>query len=227
MPSPPPTARLPADRGPAAPGATGGTARSTGWPADRCPPAPLVLAGELCLPPGTAPEGARAVVGDVLVVGPDLTPAHRAAALALLLPHGHGVLVRATAAWVWTGEPSIRPARADLAVPPSPPPLPGPRPAPGRSAMAVRRTRWSPGTPWSRLAGVAVTHPAATAAECARRLPEAVARRCVLALRREARVDLDEVVGLLRAAARARAPAPPGTAEALRLLATLDRPTRR
>ena len=197
-----------------------------GWPGDRCPPFPLVLAGELCLPPGTVPEGARRVLGDVLAVAPDLTPAHRAAALALLLPHGHGVLVRATAAWVWTGEPSLRPARADLAVPPSPPGLPGPRPAPDRSAVAVRRTRWSPGTAWSRVAGVAVTVPVATAAECARRLPEALARRCLVALVRAAQVDLDEVVALLRATARARAPAPPGTAEALRLVASMDRPTR-
>lgn len=212
----------------AAPAATGRSylqAAGDAWPGDLCPPAPLVLAGELCLPPAAAPEpvpeGARPVLGDVLVVAPRVTASHRAAALALLLPHRHGVVVRATAAWVWTGAPCLRPCRVDLAVPPSPPGLPGPGPAPRRAGLPVRRTRWTAGTPWSLVAGVAVTTPASTAAECARRLPAPTARRCLEALTRGGLVDLAEVAGLLRPTGHARAPSPPGTAGALTLLASL------
>ena len=149
-----------------------------GWPGDRCPPAPLVLAGELCLPAGGVPDGARLVLGDVLAVAPDLTPAHRAAAVALLLPHGHGVLVRATAAWVWTGEPSLRPARADLAVPPAPPALPGPRPAAGplapwpSAAPGGRRGRRGRAWPGWRSRSPPPRPPSAPAA-CPRRWPDA------------------------------------------------------
>ncbi|WP_340293303.1 hypothetical protein, partial [Aquipuribacter hungaricus] len=186
----------------------------------RCPPPPLVRAGELCLPPGAEPQAARHVLGDVLVVAPQVTPEHRARALALLLAPAHGGVVRASAAWLWTGDPSLRPARVDLAPAPSAPPVPGPRPSPDR-ALPVRRARWWAGAAWTVVGGTAVTTPTTTAAECSRLLPVGPARRCVEALTLSASVDLEEVAHLLRAATPAGSPAPPGTADALALLASL------
>ena len=167
------------------------------------------------------PDGARHVVGDVHAVATVVTATHRAAALALLLPHGHGVLVRSTAAWVWTGEASLRPGRVDLALPPSPPAVPGQRPGPDRVALSVRRTRWGAGSRWTRLAGVAVTDPTTTASHCARLLPGPRARVCVESLVRTVGVDPAEVARLLRGQDRPGAAAPPGTADALALLEAL------
>lgn len=150
-----------------------------------------------------------------------VTAIHRVTALSLLLPRGHGVLVRSTAAWVWTGEVSLRPTRVELALPPSPPDVPGQRPGPDRVALPVRRTRWGAGARWTRLAGVAITDPTTTAAHCARLLPGPRARVCVESLVRAAGVDPDHVVRLLRGREGPRAPAPPGTADALALLESL------
>lgn len=121
------------------------------------------------------------VIGDVLVLAPRVTAAHRAAALVLLLPHRQGVVVRRSAAWVWTGQDDLRPSRIDLAGPLPAPVLPGPSPAPHR-ALPVRRTRWSPEATWGTLAGLPVTDPQTTAAECLRFLAAPLARRCLDAL---------------------------------------------
>lgn len=192
-------------------------APATVWCPDRCPPAPFVLAGELCLPTRDPPRGAQHVLGGVHVVAPEVTTGHRATAVALLLPRSHGVVVRATAAWVWSGEPTLRPSRIDLALPPSAPGLPGHRPGPDREALPVRRTRWVDGSRWTRLAGVAVSDPTTTTAECARLLDLPMARRCVNAMVGSGLVDPRRVVRSLRSHDRAR-PSPPGTTAALALL---------
>ncbi len=189
------------------------------WSVDRCPPAPLVRSDQLCLPPGAEAEGAHHVLGDVLAVGPTVTAAHRAAALALLLPHRHGVVVRATAAWLWSGAPGLRPCRADLAVPPGAPPVPGPPPAAGR-ALPLRRTRWT-ASGWTLLGGLAVTDPVTTAAECARLLPAPLARRCVLAVLATSRTSPEAVAHQLRSGSRTGASTPRGTADGLALLDAL------
>ena len=95
-----------------------------------------------------------------------------------------------------------------------PPPTAAPWPSGAPGGRRGRRGRASPG--W-RSRSPPPPPPSAPAA-CPRRWPDAAsspwsARRGV---------DLDEVAVLLRAAARARAPAPPGTAEALRLAASLE-----
>ncbi len=190
--------------------------RIGGLAGDPCPPAPLVLSAEMCLPPGSRTEGAFHVIGDVLAIAPEVSVAHRAAALALVVRRRHGVVVRASAAWVWTGASSVRPSRVDLADPVPAPRLPGPTPAAYRS-LPVRRTRWTEGATWGLVSGVGVTDPTTTAAQCARFLPAAAARRCVEALVDVAGVDPREVVRLLSSSAAPGSRSRPGTAEALDL----------
>jgi len=182
------------------------------WATDPCPPDPLVLAHQLGLPPGS-PVPAPRLVGDVHVTVPVASPGHRALAVAMSTQAGHGVLVRATAAWVWTGDAALLPRRTDLALPPEGPVLPGPRPAADRAALAVRLARWPPGSSWTVLAGVALTDPATTAGDCARLLPPALAARCLRALARGPGFD---AVGV--AHALAQGPSRPGRRQALALL---------
>lgn len=174
-----------------------------------------MLAGELALPPG-APVAAPRLVGDVHVTSTVVTAGHRALALALSTPAGHGVLVRATAAWVWTGDPGLLPRQADVALPPSGPAVPGRRPGPGRLGLPVHLARWSPGASWTVLAGVAVSDPETTASDCARLLPPARASRCLRSLARSPGFDVERTrAGLVQGPPR------PGRRQALALLAGL------
>ena|GEM_PF-6075983 len=183
-----------------------------GWALDPCPPPPLVLAGELALPPGgTCP--APLLVGDVHVTRLLITAGDRARAVALCSPAGHGVLVRATAAWVWSGERSLLPRHVDLATPTNGPPIPGPRPSGLRTGLPVRASRCEGPLPWVVLGGVPLSDPARTAADCARLLNEPLARRCVQALAASPGFD----VGITVARLHAGGPRP-GLRQALQLL---------
>lgn len=188
------------------------TVTAPDWAADPCPPPPLVLAGELALPPGRACLAPR-LLGDVHVTHAVVTAGDRARAVALCAAAGHGVLVRATAAGVWSGEPSLLPRHVDLATPAGGPRLPGPRPVGGRTGLPVRATRWEAPHVWVLLGGVGVSDLARTAADCARLLPGPLARRCLEALAEHPGFDGDDVAVRLRAAGPR-----PGLRQALDLL---------
>jgi hypothetical protein len=189
------------------------------WVRDPCPPYPFVLRGQLALPPGAPVPGVR-LLGDVHAVGglgPGRSGARdRARAAALCSSTAHGVLARATAVWVWTGEEPVHPDRLDVAVPDGAPPFPGPRPGPSRHAPKVRFVRVVTDRPWLLLGGVALTSPEVTAADCARTSAEPLARRQLLALQGLAGTDLAVVTDLVRAG-----PARPGRRRALDLLSTV------
>ncbi len=185
------------------------------WRLDPCPRPPLVLAGELALPPGATCHAPR-LVADVHATRVPVTAVDRARAVALCSPAGHGVLVRASAAWVWSGHPDLQPRHLDLALPTAGPPVPGPRPGGARRGLPVRATRWDGPRAWVLLDGVPLTDPEVTAADCARSLPEPVARVCLQALARSPGVDLDRVVEALGPAGPR-----PGRRRALRLLQEL------
>ncbi|MGJ7442707.1 hypothetical protein [Aquipuribacter sp. MA13-6] len=182
------------------------------WRLDPCPRPPLVLAGELALPAGV-PCDAPTLVADVHVTRVPVAPTDRARAMALCSPAGHGVLVRQSAAWVWSGHPALLPRQVDLALPAGGPQVPGPRPGAGRRGLPLRATRWDGPRAWVLLGGVPLTDPEVTAADCARLLPEPVARVCVEALARSPGIDVTRVVTALRAGG-----ARPGRRRALQLL---------
>lgn len=186
------------------------------WAVDPCPPAPLVLAAHLGLPPG-ATVALPWLVGDVHAAATFVSAADRARALALLLPASHGVLVRGSAAWVWSGDDALRPQRLDLALPEGGPSVPGPRPSPERTGLPVVRTRWLDGATWTVLAGVALSGPHRTASECARLLPPDRARTCLQALARSPGLQSDRLRAVLH-----KHPHRPGTRRALRLLTELE-----
>ena len=156
-----------------------------------------MLVAELALPHGTPPPGTCVVPG-VVSARPVLRAGDRALAAALCCPAATGVLVRTTAAWVWTRDTSLAPARLDLATFPGAPPLPGPRPDGRPHALPVRRVRPDLRAGWTSARGVPVTDPLTTAVDCAR-LPEVdVARRCVRALTDRCGVDPSELAERLR-----------------------------
>lgn len=189
------------------------TASPPRWALDPCPPEPLVLLDELALPPGASPAG-TAVVPGVASTRAVVPAGDRAVAAALCCPAASGVLVRATAAWVWTGDVALTPTHLDLGTFPGAPALPGPRPDGRRHALAVRRSRWDTGTGWTRVGGVPVTDPVSTALGCTRLGDEQTASRCVTAMVVAGVVDPDELARRL-----ADEPARPGRARVTRMLA--------
>ncbi|WP_380168293.1 hypothetical protein [Jannaschia sp. R86511] len=177
-----------------------------------------MLAREVALPAGRRLPAPR-LVGDVHVTAAVVGARDRALALALCARAGHGVLVRRSAAWVWSGEAELRPEHVDLARPPDGPPLPGRRPDVG-PGLPVRLTRWEPAGTWTLLDGVPLTDPGRTAVECARSLPLRLARTCVEALAAAPGFDVAAALTEVRAGG-----ARPGRRQAEDLLGSLpDQP---
>lgn len=167
------------------------------------PPAPLVLAEELLTGPPDAVELLSGrlghVIGQVLSTRPveALTPADRARAAALATSWRTGALSRATATWVWSGSYLAAPDVVDVGTVVLPSPL-SDLEVVGTSTLRTQTVRCSGVTAVVRVGGVAVTDPGSTASECARLLPPAQARACLVALHRSGRVPLQHAVELLR-----------------------------
>lgn len=172
------------------------------------PPPPLVLAEELLAGPGEVTRLAASgrlhhVVGQVLSTEEVLTPADRARAAALATSWRTGTLSRATAAWVWAGHLLPSPDVVDVGALAWCAPL-SELGVVTTSTLPTRTVRCSSGTTVVRIGGVAVTDPDSTASECARLLPPASARVCLLALHHSGRCHLERTQHLLQADIGAR-----------------------
>jgi hypothetical protein len=174
------------------------------WLRDPCPPAPFVSIGTSG-PAEQLPEvlpGLRAAAPTGWADGAPGAPA-RARALALVTGLRGGVVVRLTAAWVWSGRPRLPPASVRVAS------APGQPLSVDRSATAVTQrdlvlspTRWCADATWVTIGGVAVTDPTTTAAQCLR-LDEAEA-----ALQALADLRALDLVAEAELGARLRSPGP-------------------
>ncbi|MFC5382462.1 hypothetical protein [Aquipuribacter nitratireducens] len=160
------------------------------WLRDPCPPAPFldlgirVRAGVVEVVPGVLAAGGPGWAEGRAGIAP------RARAVALGTALRDGVLVRVTAAWVWLGDPGLRPGPVRVA------PAPGRPVTTGRvgsrhpaRAPVLSPVRWCSGGAWVRVGGVAVTDPTTTAEECLRLERGERARLAVVGLLRSGLTD--------------------------------------